>query len=186
MEALDEIGENLPKFLEIASSILEDWSLFVNESKTVFTRVYLADVDALDSHNNKIRGNEEWRDTVLLGSKLCSERDIANRCNKANVAFYTYKNLWLNSSVQICESRKLKLYEALVTSVLLYNCSSWGATKSVLDSVDVLQRKHLRQILRIFWPNTISNENLYKRCQVRPLTERIAKARWKMLGHGTY
>ena len=183
LEALDEIGENLPKFLEIASSILEDWSLFVNESKTVFTRVYLADVDAVDSHNNKIRGNEEWRDTVLLGSKLCSERDIANRCNKANVAFYTYKNLWLNSSVQICESRKLKLYEALVTSVLLYNCSSWGATKSVLDSVDVLQRKHLRQILRIFWPNTIINENLYKRCQVRPLTERIAKARWKMLGH---
>ena len=87
--------------------------MFVNESKTVFTRVYLADVDSVDSHNNKIRGNEEWRDTVLLGSKLCSERDIANRCNKANVAFYTYKNLWLNSSVQICESRKLKLYEAL-------------------------------------------------------------------------
>ena len=99
----------------------------------------------VDSHNNKIRGNEEWRDTVLLGSKLCSERDIANRCNKANVAFYTYKNLWLNSSVQICESRKLKLYEALVTSVLLYNCSSWGATKSVLDSVDVLCLLYLVQ-----------------------------------------
>ena len=183
LQLLDESGNNLPKILEIASDILKDWNLFVNESKTVSTRVYLAEVDDVDSHNNKIRGNEEWRDTILLGSKLCSERDIANRCNKANVAFFTYKNTWLTSSVKICERRKLRLYEALVTSVLLYNCSSWAAPKSVLDSVDILQRKHLRQILRIFYPNIISNENLYKRCQARPLTERIAEARWKMLGH---
>jgi len=183
LKLLDESGNNLPKILEIASDILKDWNLFVNESKTVSTRVYLAEVDDVDSHNNKIRGNEEWRDTVLLGSKLCSERDIANRCNKANVAFFTYKNTWLTSSVKICERRKLRLYEALVTSVLLYNCSSWAAPKSVLDSVDILQRKHFRQILRIFYPNIISNENLYKRCQARPLTERIAEARWKMLGH---
>ena len=171
------------KILEIAGDILKDWSLFVNESKTVFTRVYLAETDALDAHGNKIRGDEEWRESVLLGSKLCSERDIINRRNKANVAFYTYKKVWLNSSVQISESRKLKLYEALVTSVLLYNCSSWAAPETVMASVDVLQRKHLRQIINTYWPTVISNENLYKRCNVRPLTERIKKARWKMLGH---
>ena len=67
----------------------------MNERKTVFTRVYLAGVTEVDSHDKKIRGNEEWRDTILLGSKLCSERDTTNRCSnyKANVAFYTYKNL---------------------------------------------------------------------------------------------
>ena len=106
LQLLDESGNNLPKILEIASDILKDWNLFVNESKTLSTRVYLAEVD---SHNNKIRGNEEWRDTVLLGSKLCSEHDIANRCNKANVAFFTYKNTWLTSSVKICKRRKLRL-----------------------------------------------------------------------------
>ena len=90
------------------------------------------------------------RESVLLGSKLCSERDIVNRGNKANVAFYTYKKVWLNSSVQISESRKLKLYEALVTSVLLYNCSSWAAPETVMASVDVLQRKHLRQIIKTY------------------------------------
>lgn len=182
-ELLSEDGQSLVKILEIASDILKDWSLFVNESKTVFTRVYLAETDALDAHGNKIRGDEEWRESVLLGSKLCSERDIINRRNKANVAFYTYKKVWLNSSVQISESRKLKLYEALVTSVLLYNCSSWAAPETVMASVDVLQRKHLRQIINTYWPTVISNENLYKRCNVRPLTERIKKARWKMLGH---
>ena len=114
-------GENLPKILETACDILKDWTLFVNESKTVFTRVYLAGMSEVDSNDNKIRGNEEWRDTVLLGSKLCSEKDITNRCNKANVAFYTYKNL--DNNVKISESKKLRLYEALVTSVLIYNCS---------------------------------------------------------------
>ena len=57
-ELLDVNGENLPRILEIASDILKDWSLFVNESKTVFTRVYLAGVTEVDSHDKKIRGNE--------------------------------------------------------------------------------------------------------------------------------
>ena len=37
----------------------------MNESKTVFTRVYLAGVTEVDSHNKNIRGNEELRDTIL-------------------------------------------------------------------------------------------------------------------------
>ena len=75
-ELLDVKGKNLPKILETACDILKDWSLFVNESKTVFTRVYLAGMSEVDSNDNKIRGNVEPRDTVLLGSKLCSERTL--------------------------------------------------------------------------------------------------------------
>ena len=180
VELIDESKEVLDTIVGITSNILEQWSLFVNESKTVFTRVYLADNSAVDEHGNKIRGNEGWRDSVLLGSKLCS---IKNRCNKASAAFHTYRKVWLNSSVKISESRKLRLYEALVTSTLLYNCCSWAAPANVLESVNILQRKHLRQILNIHWPTIIRNKDLYERCKVRPLTDRIVEARWKMLGH---
>ena len=62
----------------------------MNESKTVFTRVYLAEMYEVDSNDNKIRGNEEWRDTVLLGSKLCSEKDITNRRNKLLTSLFTH------------------------------------------------------------------------------------------------
>ena len=65
----------------------------------------------------------------------------------------------------------------------MYNCSCWAAPKHVLETINVMQRKHLRQILGIFWPNKISNEALYKRCNMTPLTDRVNKARWKMLGH---
>ena len=182
-ELLSEDGQSLVKILEIASDILKDWSLFVKDG--VYKSVFVRDrcFRALDAHGNRIGGEEEWRESVLLGSKLCSERDIVNRRNKANVAFYTYKKVWLNSSVQISESRKLKMYEALVT-----NFSSWAAPEIVMASVDVLyslKAAYETDNQQVYWPTAISNENLYKtkRCNARPLTERIKKARWKMLGH---
>ena len=185
VEFLDVNSENLEEVFKVSESILKEWSLFVND-KTTFIRVYLANKDELDERENPVRGKESWRNEVLLGSKLGSEEDVTNRCNKANVAFYTtYKKLWCQGPkrAQISEKRKIKLYESLVTSVLLYNCSCWAVPQNVFDSIDVLQRKHLRQILNIFWPNVISNNDLYKRCNVRPLTERITEARWKLLGH---
>ena len=39
--------------LEKNCDILKDWSLFVNESKTVFTRVYLAGMSELDTNSTK-------------------------------------------------------------------------------------------------------------------------------------
>ena len=47
----------------------------------------------------------------------------------------------------------------------------------------MMQRKHLRKLLNIYWPAVISNEALYMRCNVRPITERVEASRWKMLGH---
>jgi hypothetical protein len=183
VEYIDESMDILEKVMEIAPGILEEWSLFVNDTKTEYTRVYLADVNEKDIYGKKVRGNEEWRESILLGSKLCSVRDIQHRINKANIAFHTYKKVWLHGSVKLSESRKLKLYEALVTSVLMYNCSSWSAPQHILESIDVQQRKHLRQIIKVFWPRTISNSALYKRCNVRPLTRRVEISRWRMLGH---
>ena len=66
---------------------------------------------------------------------------------------------------------------------MLYNSNSWAAPKNVLEKLDTCQRKHLRQILNMTYPIIITNKALYQRCAVRPLTERVEHARWKMLGH---
>ena len=60
-ELLDVKGENLRKILETAYDILnkvKDWSLFVNESKTVFTRVYLA---ACRNVRSRLKRNQDQR-----------------------------------------------------------------------------------------------------------------------------
>ena len=180
-EFLDTSKSNIEAIFTISTKILEEWSLFVND-KSVFTKVYLAEPHEKDEHNKKVRGNEEWRKEVLLGSKLCATEDITTRINKANSAFFQYKRIWCQGS-KISESRKIRLYESLVISVLLYNCSSWAAPADVMEKLNVMQRKHLRKLLNIYWPAVISNEALYKRCNVRPITKRVEASRWKMLGH---
>ena len=92
--------------------------------------------------------------------------------------------VWMQGS-RINLKTKIKIYEAYVTSVMLYNCNSCAApqSESVLEKLDTCQRKHLRQILKMTYPIIITNKALYERCNVKPLTERVAYARWKMLGH---
>ena len=76
------------------------------------------------------------------------------------------------------------MYEAQVVSVLLYNCGCWSAPKDVLTKLDTCHRRHLRRILNIRWPTGIvSNRELYHRCQTGPITDRVRKARWTLLGH---
>ena len=80
-------------------------------------------------------------------------------------------------------SKRLLLYEALVVSVMMYNSSCWAAPKSILNKLDVVHRRHLRSILNYRHPGIISNDNLYKRCDVEPLSVRVDRNRWRMLGH---
>ena len=76
------------------------------------------------------------------------------------------------------------MYDAQVVSVLLYNCSSWSAPKNVMNKLDTCHRRHLRKICNIYWPKgVISNRELYRRCGVTPITERVRKTRWKLFGH---
>ena len=88
--------------------------------------------------------------------------------------------LWLQGR-QISLKRKLLVYDAQVISVLLHSCSSWSAPNQKLNTC---HRKHLRRICNVYWPKgVISNVELYRRCDVIPITERVRKARWTLLGH---
>ena len=61
VEKIGEDMEELQEIFRISKNILSEWSLFVNETKTKFTRVYLEEVGASDEWDNELRGNKEWR-----------------------------------------------------------------------------------------------------------------------------
>ena len=143
---------------------------------------YVAGKQDTDADGALLHGNEPWRFCKSLGSLLCSTADIAHRIALAQAAFQTYTKLWLRGT-QIPLDRKLTVYEAQVLSVLLYNCSSWSAPKAVMDKLNTCHRKHLRKICNIHYPGVISNKELYRRCNTVPITERVRKARWTLLGH---
>ena len=176
----DEEEENLRTLLPMATEILKDWNLFVNEDKTDFTHVYLAKSGEKDEQGKLIAGNELWRKSITLGSMLCSKEDITRRISLGYAAFSKYNKAWSN---KIPLDKRLLLYEALVVSVMMYNSSCWAVPKCVLEKLDVVHRRHLRKILNYRYPNIISNDNLYKRCNVEPLSVRVDRNRWRMLGH---
>ena len=180
VDFIDEEEETLRAILPQATDILKSWNLFVNEDKTDFTRVYLARAGEKDGDGKLVAGRELWRKSITLGSMLCSKEDIQRRISLGYAAFNKYQKAWSNK-IPLC--KRLVLYEALVVSVMMYNSSCWAATKSVLEKLDVVHRRHLRSILKYKYPNIISNVNLYKRCNAEPLSVRVDRSRWRMLGH---
>ena len=114
---------------------------------------------------------------------MCGEKDIKHRCILGNVAFRKFENVWLKKT-KISVDRKLKIYEAQVVSIIMYNCNSWAAPATYFKYLDVTHRRHLRTILNIKWPTGfITDVDLYKRCNTTPLSGRAITFRWRMLGH---
>ena len=179
---LDEEKVRLEFVLPIATHVLKEWNLNVNASKTEFDHFYKALKDEVDEFGKPVKGNEPWRTTKLLGSQLCSRVDIERKCILGNIAFSKFKSVWLQGK-RIDLSRLIQVYEAMVVSVMLYNSSSWSATKIFLDKLDVCHRRHLRAILNVKWPAVIKNKKLYEVCNTTPLSERVRLSRWRMLGH---
>jgi hypothetical protein len=49
-----------------------------------------------------------------------------------------------------------------VKYVLLYGCETWLVTKEIQRKIQTFVNGRLRYILRIWWPNIISNKDLWK------------------------
>ena len=128
---------------------------------------------------------EEVSDFVYLGSKITSDEnsevEVIARIGKAREAFAFLNNIW--RSVKISMSTKLRIFKSSVLVVHLYGAESWETTNSIINKLDVFQTRCLRRILRIFWPRTNANANLYKRTNTVPLSQEIKCRRWRWIRH---
>ena len=160
VDFLNTDPDTLKALLPVAKAIFKEWNLEINEDKTEFVHFRVAERDEKLADGTPMRGNEEWCSTKLLGSLRCSTKDIIRRCTLGNVAFNNFKKVWMNSKITL--DKKLKVYEAQVVSVIMYNSSCWATPKAVLEKLNVCHRRHLRQIMNIRWPRSmISNKTLY-------------------------
>ncbi|XP_065195763.1 uncharacterized protein LOC135827165 [Sycon ciliatum] len=126
------------------------------------------------------RNKEEWRSTRKLGSLIGDDEDVLRRKQLATAAFRGLWNLWKRGQ-QVSE--KLRLYQAFISPVLLYNSGTWAVTKSAQERLDSFHRRQLRSLIGIRWPQTISNNALYARCESQPISHTIKILRWKLFGH---
>ena len=117
-----------------------------------------------------------------VGSLIGDEEDVARRKSLSIISMNKLTHVWIGRD-KIRQSVKLLLYRALVKSILLYNCGTWGLTKHQEEALDCHQRKQLRRLLGIKYPTKIKNTKLYEICKESPLSITILQSRWKLFGH---
>ena len=78
---------------------------------------------------------------------------------------------------------KVRIFNTNVKTVLLYGAETWRTTKAIIQKIQVFINSCLRKILRIRWPDTISNKLLWETTNQIPVEEEIRRRRWKWIGH---
>ena len=110
-----------------------------------------------------------------------TDLDIQSRLNKARNLLNMMSKVWRSSTYST--RTKLKLYHSCVLTTLLYGSECWRLTEKDLSKLSTFHTKSLRRILRIFWPNVISNKDLLERCGTEPMATILMRRRWRWIGH---
>jgi hypothetical protein len=101
-------------------------------------------------------------DFCYFGSNVAenggTSREVNATIQKAWGSFSKLRRVWLSKSLR--NDTKIRIFNARVKSVLLYACETWLVTNEIQRKTQTLVNLCLRYILRIWWPNIISNKDL--------------------------
>ena len=89
-------------------------------------------------------GNTDWKDIILLGSKLDTVSDVNRRKGLASAAWNKHTAVLSNKNLPLFI--KVKYFEALISSIFLYQCGIWTLTAKLNQTIDIFQRRFLRRI----------------------------------------
>jgi hypothetical protein len=105
-----------------------------------------------------------------------NSREVKERIQKARGAFPKLKRVWLSKSLQ--KDTKIGIFNACVKFVLLYECETWLVTNKIQRKIQTLLNRCLRYILKIWWPNIVSNKDLWKVTGQEDINLEIRKFKW--------
>ena len=129
------------------------------------------------------RALEEVSSFIYLGSNVDTEggtdKDI--RINKARTTYALLRKVW--DSRQISRSTKIRIFNSNVKSILFYGAETWRFKPISEKFVHTFMNRCLRRILRIWWPNRISNQDLWQQTNQLPQFTQIQKRKWQWIGH---
>ena len=106
-----------------------------------------------------------------------TDKDAKTRIGKARTVFLQLQTIW--KSRELSQRTKIRIFNSIVKSVLLYGAETWRITKATVAKVQTFINSCLRRILRVHWPDKISNISLWERAQ-QITAEREIKRREEM------
>ena len=160
----------------------EKTGLQINIGKTKVMRVNNKKEDPLRLHQETIKEVDKF---VYLGSVVSKEggtdEDIKCRTNKARHAFNSLRPFWRSTALSL--NNKIRIFNTNVKSVLLYGSETWRVTKTNTHKLQTFTNRCLKNILKIRWPEVISNQQLWDRTRQAPIEFEIRKRKWGWIGH---
>ena len=156
--------------------------LHVNTGKTKVMRVNNQSQEPISVYGEPL---DEVDLFIYLGSivdKLGgTDADIKARKGKARSAFKRMKNVW--SSAMLSTRIKVRIFNSTIKPVLLYGSETWRMNSTPINKVQTFVNSCLRKILRIHWPEVISNQELWEKTRQTPIKEDITQRKWRWIGH---
>ena len=116
--------------------------------------------------------------TYLGSSVESTEKDIETRLTKAWTAI---NRLSIILKSDLTDKMKRSFFQAAVTSILLYGCTTWTLTKRLEKKLDGNYTRMLRAILNKSWQQHPTRHQLYS--HLPPTTKTIQVRRTRHAGH---
>ena len=116
--------------------------------------------------------------TYLGTSVESTEKDIETRLTKAWTAINRLSTIWKSD---LSDKMKRSFFQAAVTSILLYGCTTWTLTKRLEKELDGNYTRMLRAILNKSWQQHPTRHQLYG--HLPPITKTIQVRRTRHAGH---
>ena len=116
--------------------------------------------------------------TYLGSSVESTEKDIETRLTKAWTAINRLSAIWKSD---LTDKMKRSFFQAAVTSILLYGCTTWTLTKRLEKKLDGNYTRMLRAILNKSWQQHPTRHQLYG--HLPPITKTIQVRRTRHAGH---
>ena len=136
-------------------------------------------------HGNALKQVKEF---TYLGSVIASngtsEKDIDRRINLARAAFNSLKKIW--AARDISKPLKVRVYESLVLSILLYGSETWTMTELTKGPLRSFEMICLRKIMGISKKDHYRNTEIKKYLNIEyDIVEKIQQRQLRYFGHIT-
>jgi hypothetical protein len=120
----------------------------------------------------------------LIDAHEGSEKDVGRRIGLARGILQRLHKVW--RSKEISRTTKVRIYETLVLSVLLYNSETWTLKETQKRRLRVFETTCLRRIEGVTRRDRIRNTEIYSRLRIqRDIVNRIQTRRLRYFGHVT-
>ena len=123
---------------------------------------------------------------TYLGSIISAdgsiEAEITSRIGKAADAMKRLSNaLWKRSCIS--RQTKLRMYRALVSSVLLYGSETWNLTIRDYNRLNAFDMSCLRRLENVKWYQHVRNITIRQQTKQRPVSITLKQRRLRWFGH---